>query len=362
MPDNYRPIALISILYMLLSKVLCARVRDILDGEQSVDQAGFRAGFGCQDHLFAVTLLAELSREWNLPVWMAAVDFQKAFDSVSHGCLWESLQEQKVPEAYICILRRLCDGQCGVVCLDCSSRNFFIKRGVKQGDPISPILFNASLEKIMRPLKSKWQNKKWGLKIGSEHDNLTNLRFADDLLLIGRSRRQVANMLSDLDMEAGKVGLAIHPAKTKLFFNGIGSEGGTIPGIVKVAGHDIEVLAADKSTPYLGQALNLHDVHGTEIKHRIARAWAKFGIYYKELTDKSYPLKSRLKLFDSVVTPSALYCCGSWTMTEQRSSLIRSTQRKMLRKIVGVQRKMVANQVRMHYRWVRSRSKIGWNG
>ena len=56
---------------------------------------------------------------------------------------------------------------------------------------------------------------------------LTNLRFADDILLIGRSLHHVRTMLRDLVQDAGKVGLEIHPGKTKILNNGIGKSRNT---------------------------------------------------------------------------------------------------------------------------------------
>eukprot|EP00973_Karenia_brevis_P078315 10874230-Karenia_brevis.AAC.1 len=44
-PSNYRPIAILSVLYKLFRKVLCDRVRDTLDSAQPADQAGYRRGF-----------------------------------------------------------------------------------------------------------------------------------------------------------------------------------------------------------------------------------------------------------------------------------------------------------------------------
>ena len=157
LPDNYRPIAVIPILYKLFSKVLCARVRKQLEEQQSVDQAGFRAGYSCDDQLFTITMLSDKLKEYNLPLWVAAVDFKKAFDTVNHRSLWLALQEQGVPGIYIATLQRLYCGQKAKVKCDMSSRSFQIERGTKQGDPISPILFNSVLEKIMRTLKMKWQ-------------------------------------------------------------------------------------------------------------------------------------------------------------------------------------------------------------
>ena len=86
------------------------------------------------------------------------------------------------------------------------SKSFRIERGTKQGNPISPILFNACLESILRKIKAKWRKKKHGITLKAT-ERRTNLRFADDLLLIGTSLAQARAMLSDLISEASKYGL-----------------------------------------------------------------------------------------------------------------------------------------------------------
>eukprot|EP00973_Karenia_brevis_P056956 7922668-Karenia_brevis.AAC.1 len=67
MPGNYRPITLLPILYKLFSRILRERIQPILDKSQCVDQAGFRKGFNCDDHLLAMTLLIERCSEFQLP-------------------------------------------------------------------------------------------------------------------------------------------------------------------------------------------------------------------------------------------------------------------------------------------------------
>ena len=106
-PENYRPIAVLPILYKLFSRILCSRVTGFLLTAQSVDQAGFRPGFSCDDHLFAITLVAEKMNEYKCPLWIVAVDFKKAFDTIEHFSLWEALNEQRVPEQYIRTLQKL---------------------------------------------------------------------------------------------------------------------------------------------------------------------------------------------------------------------------------------------------------------
>ena len=150
MPGNYRPICLLPILYKLFSKIICERITSTLEKAQTVDQAGFRAGFSCEDHLLSVVLLIEAYCEHNLPLCLCTVDFAKAFDSVEHASLRAALYEQGVDGHYIRLLASLYDNQVGKVRGPPISKSFKIQRGSKQGDPMSPKLFNAVLEKVFR--------------------------------------------------------------------------------------------------------------------------------------------------------------------------------------------------------------------
>jgi len=102
--------------------------------------------------------------EFQSPLWLVAVDFRKAFDCLSDDGLWASLLEQRVPAVLVNTLQRVYDGQSCRVQGDRLSKEFRIERGVRQGDPISPVLFNAALEKLMRELEAKWQSKRWGVE------------------------------------------------------------------------------------------------------------------------------------------------------------------------------------------------------
>ena len=79
----------------------------MLISNQSVDQAGFRAGFGCDDQMFTVMLATEKAVEWNTYLWIAAVDFKKAFDCVEHWAIWDALRQFGVPGKYVDALAAL---------------------------------------------------------------------------------------------------------------------------------------------------------------------------------------------------------------------------------------------------------------
>ena len=84
---NYRPIAILPVLYKLFARLICERIMPILMKEQDVDQAAYRKAFSTDYHLLALALVTEKTSEWNLDLWLGLIDFEKAFDSVEHSAL-----------------------------------------------------------------------------------------------------------------------------------------------------------------------------------------------------------------------------------------------------------------------------------
>ena len=273
-------------------------------------------------------------------MWVAAIDFKKAFDSIHHDKLWHTLEEQQVPTAYINLLQTLYTQQCATVKTDQHSRPFNIERGVKQGDPLSALLFNALLEHLFKRLKFHWTADRFGIQLGySTTTRLTNLRFADDVLLIGRTKAAITRMLTDLYDLAHDYGLELHPEKTVVLFNDSKRSSHTARTPVDIRGNAVQVLPFAGSTKYLGRLFTFHDYHQTEIHNRMACAWRKFHLLRSELTNKHYPLKARLRLFNGTITPTVLYACTSWTLTDDLATTLHRTQRRMLRLIVGTPRR-----------------------
>ena len=63
--------------------------------------------------------------------------------------------------------------------------------------------------------------------------------------------------------------------------------------------------------------------------------------YKHELTKKTYSLSDRLKLFESTVSPTVLYGSETWTLTVEMARLLKTTQRRMLRMILGQGRRRI---------------------
>ena len=123
-----------------------------------------------------------------------------------------------------------------------------------------------------------------------DHDFLTNLRFADDVLLFAASEEQLQKMLCDFKKSTEKVGLRIHPEKRKILSNQSSLSSDT-KNEMKVDDIEIEMLTRGESVRYLGQTITFLQQETTEIKNRIRAAWATFHKCRQELTSKNYMLK-----------------------------------------------------------------------
>ena len=141
---------------------------------------------------------------------MASLDLRKAFDRIEYTSLFTALREQGIDDDYLALLASVYAGQSGCVR---GSPHFPITRGVNQGDIISPILFNAALESVVR----RWKMRigQCGVNDGIE-EKLTNIRYADDLMIYANTIEDLRYMLEVLFDELGACGLQINAAKCKI--------------------------------------------------------------------------------------------------------------------------------------------------
>ena len=109
----------------------------------------------------------------------------KAFDRVHHSSLFECLIGTGLEMGLISVLRRLYRGLRAYVKLwpGAESREFQLQRGVRQGDPLSPVLFNVVMTEVLAEVDRTWQRRGYGTMVGREDrgQRLTRIAFADDV-------------------------------------------------------------------------------------------------------------------------------------------------------------------------------------
>ena len=71
------------------------------------EQNGFRKGRSCMDCIFVTSQLIEKDREFNIPTYIAFIDFKKAFDSVDRDKLWNIMASKGIPTHLITIIQRI---------------------------------------------------------------------------------------------------------------------------------------------------------------------------------------------------------------------------------------------------------------
>ncbi len=97
--------------------------------------------------------------------------------------------------------------------MDKQGEEFITEREVRQRDPLSPNLFNCILLKDFRDLN--WEGKR--SKIDAEF--LNNIRFADDVVLVGKNKEEFKKMAKEFIKHSGEAGLEVNPIKTKILIN-----------------------------------------------------------------------------------------------------------------------------------------------
>eukprot|EP00658_Telonema_sp_P-2_P054056 TRINITY_DN4290_c0_g1_i6.p1 TRINITY_DN4290_c0_g1~~TRINITY_DN4290_c0_g1_i6.p1 ORF type:complete len:1545 (-),score=-9.18 TRINITY_DN4290_c0_g1_i6:341-4975(-) len=182
--DNYRGISLLNTTYKLLLMILNARIYNTLEkrGFYIRAQGGFRSKE--EAVIQSITLLETLQRRMRTkevePTYAVFMDLKKAYDMVPRAALFLKLEQAGVQGKMLQFIRNMYDG--AEVAAGKHGRYFKPGRGVLQGCPLSPLLFNVFINDIF----DGWQDVGKGVKVqtGSptQHTTIPGMLFADDLV------------------------------------------------------------------------------------------------------------------------------------------------------------------------------------
>ena len=154
------------------------------------------------------------AREHQQQLYMCFVDFKNAFDSIFHDklWLWVTMMDMGYPLHLIDLLAKLYRKQHAKVKVAGTLSEWFrVKKGARQGCVLSPYLFNILAEMVMRETLDGFQG---GLQIGGRM--ITNLRHADDIILLATSEAELQALMDRLDRVSHKYSLLVNVDKTKV--------------------------------------------------------------------------------------------------------------------------------------------------
>nr|KAG5687299.1 hypothetical protein BaRGS_016900 [Batillaria attramentaria] len=317
--SNYRGIMLLSVPGKVLNRILLERMREAVDPMLRDQQAGFRRNRSCADQIASLRIIVEQSLEWNSPLYINFIDYEKAFDSLSES--------------------------------------FEVKTGVRQGCLLSPFLFLLVIDWIMKTTTAGRKNGiQWTL-----WTQLDDLDFADDLALLSHSHSQMQDKTTCLEATSAGTGLKINRKKTELM-----KINTTANTPVTVGGEPIREV---ESFVYLGSVVDGQGGTDRDVTARIGKARAAMVMLKNVWASKVVSIRTKLRIFNSNVKSVLLYGCETWRTTKTMQQKIQTFLNTCLRRIFNIR---WPEKIRNEELWERAgqepvakqilRRKWGWIG
>lgn len=296
--DNYRPIALASVVSKVLEKIILFRIEDYISTQ--CNQFGFKAKHGTDQCIYVLKEVVESYRTLNGTIFACFLDASKAFDRVNHNTLFKKLLDRGVPPYIVRLLvfwyvhQTICVRWGGV-----SSETFTVTNGVRQGGILSPLLFNL----YMDGLSSLLNNCNIGCCVGNT--TINNLMYADDLVVFSPSAAGLRKLLNICENFASASDIKYNERKSAvLIFRPKGEKAEPQPKFYLNG----SLMAVVKTVKYLGQYLT----NDLTDNHDIKRQCAKLYIQGNTILRKFYmcTVDVKLTLFRSFCMP--MYGAHLW--------------------------------------------------
>ncbi len=321
--SNYRGITLLSLPGKVYARVLERRIRPIVEPRIQEEQCGFRPGRGTLDQLYTVSRVLECSWEFAQPIHMCFVDLEKAFDCVPRGVVWRVLREYGVRGPLLRAVLSLYDRSRSLVRIAGSKSDLFLVHvGLRQGCPLSPVLFIIFMDRISR--RSQGPEG-----VGFGDHAISSLLFADDVVVLATSDRDLQHALGRFAAECEAVGMRISASKSEAMVH----SQKRVACPLQVGG---VLLPQVEEFKYLGILFMSEGRMEREIDRRIGAASAVMRAMYRSIVEKKeLSRKAKLSIYRSIYVPTLTYGHELCVMTERTRSRIQAAEMSFLRRVAG---------------------------
>lgn len=311
-PAKYRPITCLPTLYKVLTSIICNQIYLHLDkhGLMPEEQKGCRKGSrGCKEQLTIDTVLTEEAKQLKKDLYVAYIDYKKAFDSVPHSLLIEILEVNKIDKVIVNLLRTLMHHWTTQLHLQGTNiGKIEIKKGIFQGDALSALWYCVTLAPLSNMLNT--ENVGYRLQTGQQIDHLA---YMDDIKLIASTKTGLDTLIKttkkysdDTNMEFG-----IEKCKISVLRKGQWMDH---PGFRTDEEHLIRGMSKEESYPYLGLD-QARGIRHKEMKDAIKNKLLKRT---KSILKSQLSAKNKVTAINTYAIPTVTYSFGivKWSNTD----------------------------------------------
>ena len=341
--SNYRGISLLNITYKILTKLITKTLGQYTENILGDYQCGFRQNRSTTDHIFTIRCLLERCYEYNIPVHQLYVDYKMAYDSIRRNYLYETMQDFGIPNKLIRLVHMTLNSTKSKIKIQGeTSREFQIRRGLRQGDSLSCILFNITLEKVIRNIHidTRGTITRYFLRdsegpqpIGTLYSQpLQYLAYADDIALLGKSDKDITKAFNELENASLLAGLEVNSQKTKYMTMSREERGKESSKNLEIRNYIFEKVNQFK---YLGSVIHENNDLLIEIKERIAAGNKAYFSCNNMLKSKNINRNTKKIIYKTIIRPVIMYASETWTLTRTTENMLNTWERKILRRIYG---------------------------
>lgn len=212
-PNDFRPISLSSVISRLFNKILAKRVLQCVKFDYR--QRGFLPIDGCAENIVLLEeLLSRSSRKIRKrPLFVAMLDIKNAFGSVAHEAVVKALACSGASQPLVDYVSDLYSDYRTVLSSRGREKEVVIRRGILQGDCLSPVLFNLVMDHVLKKIPTSV-----GFPL-TRTERVNGMVFADDLNLITESALGMQTALDAVEKAARPLGLFFNAAKCSVLAN-----------------------------------------------------------------------------------------------------------------------------------------------
>ena len=303
--QDFRTISLTTHASKILTRIVHRRMEGAIEEALGEDQFGFRRNKGTREAVLGLRLITEkvIAREKKL--YIGFVDLEKAFDNIRWEKLFEILKKAGITYRDRRVIHALYKEQQAVMEFDQQQKFVQIRKGVRQGCTLSPLIFNLYIEDAINMLKDKIE---FGINIQGK--NISMLRFADDIAVLANSESELEIALNEMEtVLAQGYGMKINKSKTEILVCSKKEKRTKIN--IKLGGDKLKEVA---NFCYLGSQITQDGRSCRDIKQRLAQGRIAFNKKRSLLCSKNINLAARKRLLKAYVWSVALYGCETWTI------------------------------------------------